>query len=61
MGVRVFRYASPSSFLRVLTVPVMSGCVSSQETMTTLFARLQYGGQCVPIDAADTEDREIFR
>ena len=23
--------------------------------------RLQYGEQCVPIDAADTEDREIFR
>lgn len=22
--------------------------------------RLQYGEQCVPIDAADTEDREIF-
>lgn len=38
MEVRVFRYASPSSFLRVLTVPVMSGCVSDQETMTTLFA-----------------------
>ena len=40
--------------------PVSSPTVSY--THLDVYKRqLQYGEQCVPIDAADTEDREIFR